>query len=236
MTQEYISQFSEEIGGRLIGKLSKESSRTESCILGALSELDERFLNLQLRTCSVAVPGTSRNNESGNRETTGNRSLNDPCPEVVFSSHHSGNSNRSDLEKSPHMVTGVQEEIPYRSLGTCQESKRMRALQVSHNFAARTPLRQLKQNRFCWHLNNWRQTVIQPISTTTSTESRNCPNLSQRQCPHLMENQINQFFGKNVTNNFETSHSTDRRRQNQLIPLTYAWWCTTNFQRYHQPQ
>ena len=60
LTQDYISQVSEEIEGRVTKKLSKEFSRTESRILGALSKLDELLLNPQVRTCSVAVPGTSR--------------------------------------------------------------------------------------------------------------------------------------------------------------------------------
>ena len=58
MAQEYISQVSEDIEGRVTKKLSREFSRTESRILGALSKLDEFFLNPQVRTCSVAVPGT----------------------------------------------------------------------------------------------------------------------------------------------------------------------------------
>ena len=102
MAQEYISQVSEEIEGRVTKKLSKEFSRTESRILGDLSKVDDFLLNPQAWTCSVAVPGTSRNDESENREPTRDRSLNDPCPEVVFSSHHSGNPNGSELEESPH--------------------------------------------------------------------------------------------------------------------------------------
>ena len=70
-TQDYISQVSEEIEGRVTKKLSKEFSKTESRILGALSKLDELLLKPQVRTCSVAVPGSSRNNNSENRETTG---------------------------------------------------------------------------------------------------------------------------------------------------------------------
>ena len=79
-TQDYISQVSEEIEGGVTKKLSKEFSRPESRILGALSKLDEFLLNSQVRTCSVAVPGTSRNNNSENRETIGDRSSDDPCP------------------------------------------------------------------------------------------------------------------------------------------------------------
>ena len=66
LTLEYISQVSEEIEGRVTKKLSKEFSRTESRILGALSKLDEFLLNPQVRTCSVAVPGTSRSSNLEN--------------------------------------------------------------------------------------------------------------------------------------------------------------------------
>ena len=100
--KEYFSQVSEEIEGRVTKKLSKELSRTESFILGALSKLDEVLLNPQVRTCSVAVPGTSRNSDSGNREPNGHRSPNDPCREAVVSSHHSGNLNGLELKEYPH--------------------------------------------------------------------------------------------------------------------------------------
>ena len=82
--------------------------------MGALSKLDEFLLNPQFRTCSVAVPGTSRNSNSENLEPTGHRSLDDPCPEVRFFSHHSGNLNSPEVEEYIHMVTGGPEEIRYR--------------------------------------------------------------------------------------------------------------------------
>ena len=56
LTQDYNSQVSENIEGTVTKKLSKEFSRTESRILGALSEVDEFLLNPQVRICSVAVP------------------------------------------------------------------------------------------------------------------------------------------------------------------------------------
>ena len=40
LTQDYISQVSEEIDGRVTKKLCKEINKTESRILGALSRLD----------------------------------------------------------------------------------------------------------------------------------------------------------------------------------------------------
>ena len=102
MAQEYISQVSQEIEGRVIEKLSKEFSRTELRILGALSKLDEFLLNPQVRTYFVAFPRTSRNTNSENREPTGDRSQGDPCREAVFSTYHCGNLNGSELEETHH--------------------------------------------------------------------------------------------------------------------------------------
>ena len=83
-------------------------------------------MNPQVRTCSVAVPGTSRSSNLENQGTNEDRSSDDPGPEVEFSSPRSG------VETDPHMVTGVtreirqhphltmetQEEIPYCSTST----------------------------------------------------------------------------------------------------------------------
>ena len=96
LTQDYISQVSEEIEGRVTKKLSKEFSRTESQILGALSKLDEFLLNPQVRTCSVAVPGTSGSSNLENQGTNEDRPSDDPGPEVEFSSPHFG------AEADPH--------------------------------------------------------------------------------------------------------------------------------------
>ena len=136
-TQDFISQVSEEIEGRVTKKLSKEFSKTESRILGALSKLDEFLLNPQVRICSVAVQGTSRNADSENRETHGDRSSDDPYPEVGCFPHPSGqlispetetNSHMvtenyphmmtrtpGEIRHNPHTMTATQEEIPYCS-------------------------------------------------------------------------------------------------------------------------
>ena len=132
MVQEFISQVSEDIEGRVTEKLSKEFSRTESRILGAQSKPDKFLLSPQARNCSAPVPGTSWNSNSENRDSTGVRSLDDTCPEVSFSYNHSVNLNSSEVEEYPHIVTGapdetrnrphtgtgIQEEIPYCSPGT----------------------------------------------------------------------------------------------------------------------
>ena len=115
LTQEYISQVSEEIEGRVTKKVSKEYSKTESRILGALSKLDEFLLNPQVRTCSVAAHGTSRNSISENRETHVDLSSDDPYPEVGYFPHHSGQLNGPEAETYPHMVT---ENYAHSSLHT----------------------------------------------------------------------------------------------------------------------
>ena len=123
-TQDFISQVSEEIEGRVTKKLSKEFSRTDSRIVGVLSKLDEFLLNPQVRTCSKAVPTTSRNNNSENRDTNGDRFSDDPCPELRYFSHHSGHFNSPEAENYPQMVTGVAEEVrqyPHKVTGATRE-------------------------------------------------------------------------------------------------------------------
>ena len=82
INEEYITQVSEEIEGRITKKLSQEFSRTESRILGALSKLDEFFLNPQILTHSGTVPGTFRNTNVKNQGKNEDDSQSDPHPEV----------------------------------------------------------------------------------------------------------------------------------------------------------
>ena len=122
--------------------------------MGALSKLDDFFLNPQVRTCSVAVPGTSRNSDSGNREPNGDRSPNDPCSEATVSARLSGNLNSSEVEEyphmvtggpeeirnRPHMVTGIQEEIAYSFPGTSSgKQKKARSTSQSQFRSEKTP-------------------------------------------------------------------------------------------------
>ena len=62
----FISRQSRHINRK---KMSKESSRTESCILGALSQLDEFLLNPVIQGHSGTALGTSRNTLSTNQGT-----------------------------------------------------------------------------------------------------------------------------------------------------------------------
>ena len=78
-----------------------------SRILGALSKLDEFLLNPQVRTCFGTIPGTSRNNNSENREATGDRSLSDPYAEVEFSVRQASTTADSDREETSHRIIWI---------------------------------------------------------------------------------------------------------------------------------
>ena len=91
ITEDYIAKIFEEIEGRVTKKLSQEFSRTESRILAALSNLDEFLLNSQVQTFSGTVPGTFRNTDVEKQEPSGDRSPNDPHPEVDFSACRASN-------------------------------------------------------------------------------------------------------------------------------------------------
>ena len=95
MGEEYITPLTEEIEGGITKKVFQKVNRTESPILGALSKLDEFLLKPQVQTCSVAVPGTSRNNNSENRKPTGDQFPNNPCRKAVCSDCHISNLNHS---------------------------------------------------------------------------------------------------------------------------------------------
>ena len=93
INEEYITQISEEIEGRISKKLSLEFNRTESRILGALSKLDEFLLNQQIRTHYGTVPETFRNTNVENQGTNEDDSQSDPHPEGgLFRSQTTQNS------------------------------------------------------------------------------------------------------------------------------------------------
>ena len=93
INEEYITQVSEEIEGRVTKKLSQEFSRTESRILCALSKLDEFLSNQQIQTHSRTVPGTFRNTNVENQGTNEDNSQSDPHPEAgIFCGHTTQNS------------------------------------------------------------------------------------------------------------------------------------------------
>ena len=137
INEEYDTQVSEQIEGRVTKKLSQEFSRTESHILGALSKLDEFLLNQQIRTHSETVPGTFRNTNVENQGTNEDDSQSDPHPEAgIFRGQTTRNLGPKDcrdmvtgvtgeIRHCRDMVTAVQEEIPYCSSGISSGKQKM---------------------------------------------------------------------------------------------------------------
>ena len=101
INEEYITQVSEEIEGRVTEKLSQEFSRSESRILGALSKLDEFLLNQEITTHSGTVPGTFRNTNVENQGTNEDDSQSDPHPEAgIFRGQTTQNFGPKDCRDS----------------------------------------------------------------------------------------------------------------------------------------
>ena len=82
--EDYITQVSEEIEGRVTKRLSKEFSRTENRVLGALARLDNFLMNPLLPGGSGATPESTRNASGINQGTNEDDSQNDPHPEACL--------------------------------------------------------------------------------------------------------------------------------------------------------
>ena len=98
--EDFITQVSEEIEGRVTKKLSQEFSKTENRILGALARLDEFLVNPLLPGHSGTTLEMSRNVFSLNPGTNEDDSQSDPHPEAGLLNH--------DREDGHDMATGVQ--------------------------------------------------------------------------------------------------------------------------------
>ena len=95
--EDYITQVSEEIEGRVTKRLSKEFSRTEKRIVGALARLDDFLMNPLLQGCSGTAPETSRNAFRVNQGTNEDDSQSDPHPEAsLFRDQMTQNSGPED--------------------------------------------------------------------------------------------------------------------------------------------
>ena len=106
--EDYITQVSEEIEGRVTKRLSKEFSRTENRILGALTQLDDFLMNPLLPGYSGATPEPTRNASSNNQGTNEDDSQNDPHPEASL--FHGQREQSSGTGRDYDMVTGATEQ------------------------------------------------------------------------------------------------------------------------------
>ena len=183
--EDYITQVSKEIEGRVTKRLSKEFSRTESRILGALARLDNFLMNSLLQGHSGTIPEPSRNALSISQGTNQDDSQNYPHPEAgLFHGQMAQNSGPEDGHNmvtgataqigNCHDMTGVHEEVTYFPLVHLQGSRRKTAQPVNRKSAVKTPLRRSNQTKFCWPFSSWQIKTILRTSKISSTEFPNC--------------------------------------------------------------
>ena len=114
--EDYITQVSEEIEGRVTKKLSQDFSRTENRLLGALARLDDFLMNPLLQGHSGTTPETSRNVFSINQGANEDDFQSDPHPEAGLLT--SGQEDRHDMvtgaTKRRDMAIGAQKERVHR--------------------------------------------------------------------------------------------------------------------------
>ena len=108
--EDYITQVSEEIEGRVTKKLSQEFSRTKNHLLGTLARLADFLMNPLIQDYSGNALETSRNAFGTNQGLNEDDSQSDPHPEVGL--FHSQITQTSGPENGHDMVTGVQRECP----------------------------------------------------------------------------------------------------------------------------
>ena len=103
---DYITQVSEEIGGRVTKNLSQEFSRTENRTLGVLARLDDVLMNPLIQGRSGTAPETSRNALSTNQGMNEDDSQSDPHPEAGIS------HNQLTQNSGPEDVHDTKKEQP----------------------------------------------------------------------------------------------------------------------------
>ena len=114
-------------------------------------------MNPQVRTCSVAVPGTSRSGNQENQGTNEDRPSDDPGPEVEFSSPHSGAETdphmvtgaTGETRHDPHMVTGATSEIRQHPHMTMETQEEIPYCSTSTSSGKQKKARSTSQPQFC---------------------------------------------------------------------------------------
>ena len=110
--EDYITQISKEIEGRVTKKLSQVFSRTDNRILGALARLDDFLMKPLIQGNSEAAPETSRNAFSSNQGTKADDSQSDLHAEASISNNQT--TGIVGPEEGQEMVTEVTKEVRNR--------------------------------------------------------------------------------------------------------------------------
>ena len=156
-----------EIKGRLTKEPSQEFSRIQIQFLAALSKLDKFLVHQHVPVQSGTVAGTSRNMNIEIQKPTEHRFQNDPCREP----------NDSAYLPLSQLIQTQRRQSTFHTLprGFFQENKIRRVSQVSHNFAVKSLLRQLRQTEYYQPFNSLWVTTTQQLSTVALAEFLNRP-------------------------------------------------------------
>ena len=114
--EDYITQVPEEIEGRVTKRFSKEFSRTENRMIGALARLDDFLVNPLIQGHSGTAPETSRNAFSIHQRTNEDDSQSDPHPEA--GNFNNQTTQNSGSEDGHDMATGDQNESLYHHVNS----------------------------------------------------------------------------------------------------------------------
>ena len=121
--EDYITQVSEENEGRVTKRLSKEFSRAENRILGALARLDDFLMNPLLQGHSGTTPEAARNALSTSQGTNEDDSQNDPLPEAgLFHGQVTQNAGPEDGHDKRANKKSVYSYINVHNTGTSRTS------------------------------------------------------------------------------------------------------------------
>ena len=99
LTRNISHKFLRRLKAESLKNCPRSSARQSPAFLGALSNLDEFFLNPQIRTHSRIVPGTFWNTNVENQEPNEDRSQDDPHSELGPSVYQSRDSIDSDPDE-----------------------------------------------------------------------------------------------------------------------------------------
>ena len=111
--EDYITQVSDKIEGKLTKKLSQELSRTGSGILGSLSRLDEFLQNPLIQSHCGTTPETSRITLGTNQRTNEDDSQCDPHPEVIISQSQNAQSTDPDDESDTCLIQNAEKRSTF---------------------------------------------------------------------------------------------------------------------------
>ena len=123
--EDYTTQISEEIEGRVTKRLSKEISRTEDRILGALARLEDFLMNPLLPGHSGITPEPSGNALNTSQGTNEDDSQNDPRPKAgLFRGQITQNSGPEDGHYNISLVVRWSHILPPSTFSGKQKKNR----------------------------------------------------------------------------------------------------------------